>query len=101
MDKRELYKKYVETFGNLNTFLDVIVKMGDVGITICLEFLKDEGIQSTHLHFSEKFIKQLADALITIERIHEMMSIKERQQFFIQKQDLLNQMERDIRKKEL
>jgi hypothetical protein len=99
MNKRDLYKKYVETFGFKATFLDVIIKLGALGMRICYEFLGHDEPLNFPLHISEEMYEDLADAQIAIEIILRMNE-GNNQGFLTQKHYLLNEMDTAIWNKE-
>ena len=100
MNKRDLYKKYVETFGINSTLLDVVIDIGNLGIAICMKYLTHTTPQSPPLKFDEEFLYAFANAHIALEQIIEMMGEGEKEIFLRKKHYLLNQMESDISKKE-
>jgi hypothetical protein len=100
-NKKDLYKKYVETFGVNQTLLDVIIKIGDLGTAICLRFLEHPNSpQSPPLQFNDKFHEAFANAHIALDQVIEMMGIRDKQKFLTAKHYKLNQLERDIWNKE-
>jgi hypothetical protein len=99
-NKKDLYKKYVETFGVNQTLLDVIIKIGELGIAICDRFLSHpDPLQNTPLSFNDKFHEAFANAHIALDQVIEMMGIRDKQKFLTAKHYMLNQLERDIRDK--
>jgi predicted amidohydrolase len=100
MSKRDLYKKYVETFGVRPTLIQVITKLGELGICICMDLLKDEKPLALPIHYNEDLQLNLSAVQIAVEVLLQMMNEGGTQLFLTQKHYQLNQMEMDIRNKE-
>lgn len=100
MNKRDLYKKYVETFGIKQTLLKILEDIGKLGIEISTIFATDTCPQRAPLVFNEKFHEGFASAHIALDQIIEMMGAGDTQHFLTQKHYQLNRMERAIWEKE-
>lgn len=99
MNKRDLYKKYVETFGVKLTLLDALNFLGELGIAISSRFVTNL-CESPPLYFDNEFHNAFAKAHIALDLIISMMGEGEKEIFLRQKHYQLNNMEMAIRNKE-
>lgn len=101
MNKRDLYKKYEETFGVKSVLCDAIIVISELGMAITKYLMTHTSSHtSSPLHFNEDFHKAFAEAHIALDQIIEMMGEGEKQLFLTTKHYLLNKMEMDIQKRE-
>lgn len=99
MSKRDLLRKYEETFGAQHVLLYASASVRDLWQFIDSHLVVCDTIQSSPLNLSKRFMEAFARAHLALDQIIEMMGPGEKQEFLTRKHYLLNDMEMEIREK--